>query len=198
MKKSYAIVVVGLGGLLSGGAQNQAPASGQAPMSANSPTVKVGAAVAATAASPTPSTKAKNQGQQTSIGKGQTKVNASGPSGYWTDLVDIDDDGTVEDNQFLLDKKRGILYTYRYDDFQCADGQSQNGDVLMAIYTQGNPAGMPVGSGWFVVGLTPGQCGEKKGGTYGCKFEANGKLAACGLAKIREESGELEITVKKG
>jgi hypothetical protein len=182
--------VVMLVGALTAAGQSQAPAT-------NSPTVNVGPTVAAKAAAPTPSATAKNQSQQTSIGKGMTKVKASGPSGYWTDLVDIDDDGTVEDNQFLMDKQRGILYTYRYDNFQCADGTSQNGDVLMAIYTNGNTAGMPVGSGWFVVGLTPGQCGEKKGGTFGCKFDANGKMKACGTAKIHEESGELEVTVKK-
>jgi len=192
MKRSYVAtsVIVVCGVAVMAVAQSQAPA-------ANTPTVNVGPTVAAKAAAPAPSASAKNQSMQTSIGKGMTKVKASGPSGYWTDLVDIDDDGTVEDNQFLMDKRRGILYTYRYDDFKCADGSSQNGDVLMAIYTAGNTANLPVGSGWYVVGLTPGQCGEKKGGTFGCKFDAKGNFKACGEAKIREESGELEVTVKK-
>lgn len=169
----------------------------QTPNPANSPTVNVGSAVAAKAANPAPSPNAKNQSQQRSIGQGTAKVKASEPSAYWTDMVDIDDDGMVEDNQFLLDNKRGILYTYRYDNFQCADGTASNGDVLMAIYTQGNVAAKPVGSGWFVVGLTPGQCGEKKGGNYACRFDAKGNLKPCGPAKIHEDSGELEIAVKK-
>jgi hypothetical protein len=180
-------------GIAAGQTQSQAPAKNPA----NSPTVNVGSAVAAKAANPAPSPNAKNQSQQRSIGQGMTKMKASEPSAYWTDLVDVDDDGQVEDNQFLLDKKRGILYTYRYDNFQCADGTASNGDVLMGIYTQGNTAGMPVGAGWFVVGLTPGQCGEKKGGTYGCKFDAKGNLKPCGPAKIHEDSGELEVSVKK-
>lgn len=197
MKTSYAVasVVCVLCGawIASEPTRNQAPGGNPA----NSPTVNVGSAVAAKAANPTPSANAKNQSRQQSIGQGLTKVKASQPSAYWTDLVDVDDDGTVEDNQFLMDTKRGILYTYRWDNFQCANGSASNGDVLMGIYTQGNRAGMPVGSGWFVVGLAPGQCGEKKGGTYGCKFDAKGNLKPCGPAKIHDESGELEIAVKR-
>lgn len=183
-------VVVGCSAAMIAMAQSQVPPG-------NTPTVNIGPTVAAKAAAPTPSASAKNQSTQTSIGKGMTTVKASGPSGYWTDLVDIDDDGTVEDNQFLLDKQRGILYTYRYDDFKCANGTSDNGDVLMAIYTAGNSANMPAGAGWYVVGLKPGQCGEKKGGTFGCKFDAKGNLKTCGTAVIHEDSGELEVTVRK-
>jgi hypothetical protein len=161
------------------------------------PTVNVGPAVAAKAANPAPSTKAKNQGQQTSIGKGATTVKASAPSAYWTDLVDIDGDGVEEDNQFLYDKQRGILYTYRQDNYQCADGTAQNGDVLMAIYTQGNAGGQPQGSGWFVVAVKAGQCGEKKAGLFGCRFDASGKPTTCGTAKVKEESGEVEVTIKR-
>ena len=165
------------------------------PMSA--PTVNVGPAVAAKAANPAPSATAKNQAQKTVIGKGPASVKASGPSAYWTDLVDIDADGVEEDNQFLFDKQRGILYTYREDNYQCADGTSQNGDVLMGIYAQGNPGGRPVGSGWFVVAVKAGQCGEKKAGLFGCRFDTTGKPTTCGTARVKEESGELEVVVKK-
>jgi hypothetical protein len=161
------------------------------------PTVSVGPAVAAKAANPTPSSTAKNKAQKTAIGKGAASVTASGPSAYWTDLVDIDADGVEEDNQFLFDKQRGILYTYREDNYQCADGTSQNGDVLMGIYSQGNSAGRPVGSGWFVVAVKAGQCSEKKAGLFGCWFDKTGKPTTCGTARVKEESGELEVVVKK-
>jgi len=161
------------------------------------PTVNVGPAVAARAASPTPSAKAQNQAQKTAIGKGAATVKASGPSAYWTDLVDIDADGVEEDNQFLFDKQRGILYTYREDNYRCIDGTQENGDVLMGIYTQGNQAGRPVGSGWFVVAVKAGQCGEKKAGLFGCRFNASGKPTTCGTAKVKEESGEVDLTLKK-
>jgi hypothetical protein len=161
------------------------------------PTVNVGPAVAVKAANPTPSPTAKNQAQKTTIGKGLVSVNASEPSAYWTDLVDIDADGVEEDNQFLFDKQRGILYTYREGNYQCADGKSQNGDVLMGIYAQGNQVGRPVGSGWFVVAVKAGQCGEKRAGLFGCWFDAKGKPTSCGTARVKEESGELDLTVRK-
>jgi hypothetical protein len=175
----------------------QASAQGLPPGPMPTPTVNVGPVAAAKAANPTPSAAAKNQGQKTAIGVGPASVKASGPSAYWTDLVDIDGDGVEEDTQFLYDKQRGILYTYKQDNYQCADGTSQNGDVLMGIYTQGNTAGRPSGSGWYVVAVKAGQCGEKKAGLFGCRFNASGKPTTCGTAKVREESGEVEVMVKK-
>ena len=160
------------------------------------PTVNVGPEVAKKALNPTPGSTAKNQAKKTTIGTSEISVKASSPSAYWTDLVDVDADGVEEDNQFLFDKQRGILYTYRYDNYQCADGKSENGDVLMGIYAKGNPASKPVGSGWFVVAVKPGQCGEKKAGLFGCYFDATGKPTTCGTAKVKHESGELEVSVK--
>jgi hypothetical protein len=173
------------------------PAQGLPPGPMPTPTVNVGPAVAAKAANPVPSPAATNQGQKTTLGTAAVSVTASEPSKYWSDMVDIDADGQEEDNQFLFDKKRGILYTYREDNYQCADGTSQNGDVLMGIYAKGNPGGQPVGSGWFVVAVKAGQCGEKKAGLFGCRFDASGKPTTCGTAKVKEESGDLELTLKK-
>jgi hypothetical protein len=161
------------------------------------PTMNVGPVAAAKAANPTPSAAAKNQGQKAGIGTGGASVKASGPSAYWTDLVDIDGDGVEEDTQFLFDKQRGILYTYKQDNYQCADGSSQNGDVLMGIYTQGNGAGRPAGSGWYVVAVKAGQCGEKRAGLFGCRFDVSGKPTICGTARVKEESGEVDVVVRK-
>lgn len=172
-------------------------AQGLTPGPMQTPTMNVGPAAAAKAANPAPSAAAKNQGQKTGIGAGAASVKASGPSAYWTDLVDIDGDGVEEDTQFLFDKQRGILYTYKQDNYQCADGTSQNGDVLMGIYTQGNTVGKPSGSGWYVVAVKAGQCGEKKAGLFGCRFNASGKMTTCGTAKVKEQSGEVEVVVKK-
>jgi hypothetical protein len=193
MKKEWnwagMVAAAGMAALVSG--------QGLPPGPMPTPTVNVGPAAAAKAANPTPSAAAKNQGQKTGIGAGAASVKASGPSAYWTDLVDIDGDGVEEDTQFLFDKQRGILYTYKQDGYQCADGTSQIGDVLMGIYTQGNTGGRPSGSGWYVVAVKAGQCGEKKAGLFGCRFDASGKPTTCGTAKVKEESGEVEVVVKK-
>lgn len=194
MKKICMWLVIGVAATgMAGVASAQELPPGPMPV----PTVKVGQQVAAKAANPVPSVAAKNQGQRTSIGLGPASVLASGPSAYWTDMVDLDGDGVEEDTQFLFDKQRGILYTYKLDNYQCANGISQNGNVLMGIYTQGNTAGSPSGSGWFVVSVKAGQCGEKKAGLFGCRFDASGKPTTCGTAKVKEDSGELEVTVKK-
>jgi len=172
-------------------------ASGQTPGSQPPVMIKVGPAVAAKAVNPTPTASAQNQGQKTGIGTGAASVKASGPSAYWTDLVDLEGNGVEQDNQFLFDKQRGILYTYRQDNYQCADGTQQNGNVLMGIYTQGNTGGRPAGSGWYVVAVKAGQCGEKKAGLFGCRFDGSGQPTTCGMVKVKEESGEIEVTVKK-
>jgi hypothetical protein len=170
-------------------------AQGLPPGPMPTPTMNVGPAAAAKAANPTPSAAARNQRQKTAIGAGTASAKASGPSAYWTDLVDIDGDGVEEETQFLFDKQRGILYSYNQDTYQCGDGTSLNGDVLMGIYTQGNTAGRPLGSGWYVVAVKEEQCGEKKPGLFGCRFDTSGKPTTCGTAKVREESGE--VVVKK-
>jgi hypothetical protein len=186
-----------LGTLVLGSGLLMLPVAQSQTATGTAPTVNIGPTVAAKANSPGPSATAKNQSQKSSIGTGQTSVNSSSPASYWTDAVDIDDDATVEDNQFLWDGKRGVLYTYREDDFKCVDGKSEFGKILMAIYSKGNKDGKPVGSGWYVVGLTPGQCGIAKGGTYGCKFDGSGNFTACGAAVVDNKSGDLHVVITK-
>ena len=94
-------------------------------------------------------------------------------------------------------RRRGVLYTYREDDFTCANGKPETGSVLMAIYAEGNKAGSPVGSGWYGVGLNAGQCGMAKAGTFGGKCEASGNYTECGAAVVNEKTGELDVVVAK-
>lgn len=190
MKKSVLLtgLLVGAGLLTLSLAQSQTTTG-------TAPKVKIGPTVAAKANSPAPGPTAKNQSQKSSIGKGATSVKSSTPSSFWAESLDIDDDGTVEDNQFLWDAQRGVLYTYREDDFSCANGKPETGKILMAIYAKGNTAGKPVGSGWYVVGLNAGQCGIAKEGTFGCKFDASGNYTACGAAVVNNKTGELDVVV---
>lgn len=179
-------LVIAAGLLAMGVAQSQTTTG-------TAPKVHIGPTVAAKANAPGPSATAKNKSQKTSIGKGTTSVKSSTPASFWTDDVDIDDDGNVEDNQFLWDAQRGVLYTYREDDFKCANGNPETGKILMAIYAKGNQAGAPVGSGWYLVGLNAGQCGMAKEGTFGCKFDASGNATACGAAVVNNKTGELDM-----
>jgi hypothetical protein len=158
------------------------------------PKVTVGRALKAKANSPAAPAAAK-QSQKAAIGKGKVAVNASGPSSFWAEEVDVDDDGVVESNQFLYDAKRGVLFTYREDDFGCANGRTASGGILEALYAQGNAAGKPVGSGWYVVNLDAGMCGAKHSGVYGCKFDGAGNPTVCGVATINNTTGEIDVAV---
>lgn len=163
----------------------------------NAPKVKVGTQLTAKATTPAPGTSAKNTAQKASVGKGATSVKASQPSSFWTEELDVDDDGTIENSQYLYDAKRGILYTYREDDFACPNGNPESGSILMALYAKGNPANKPVGSGWYLVNLNTGQCAAKKSGTFGCKFDANGNATECGAAAVNNATGEIDLVVAK-
>jgi len=159
------------------------------------PTVKTGGALKAKAAAPAPSATAKNQAQKTSIGKSHATAKTSAPSAYWTEEVDVHDDGSVETTEFLSDAKKGILYAYGQDDFTCANGKPEKAGILEAVYVSGNKAGHPVGSGYYIVSLNAGQCAAKKAGAYGCKFDADGNPTECGAIAVNDATGEVAVAV---
>jgi hypothetical protein len=163
----------------------------------NAPTVKVGSQLSAKASTPAPGAAAKQTGQKTSIGKGGTTASVAQPSSFWTEDLDVDDDGTVETSDYLYDAQKGILYTYREDDFTCPNGNPESGNILMALYAKGNPSNKPVGSGWYLVNVNAGQCAAKRSGTFGCKFDANGNPTECGAAKVNNATGTIDVAVAK-
>jgi hypothetical protein len=163
----------------------------------NAPKVKVGSQLSAKANTPAPGSTARNTSQQTTIGKGATTARVAQPSSFWTEDIDVDDDGTVETSDYLYDAQRGILYTYREDNFSCPNGNPESGSILMALYAKDNKADKPVGSGWYLVNLNAGQCAAKKSGTFGCKFDANGNPTECGAAKVNNATGTIDVVVAK-
>jgi len=167
----------------------------QTPAAQGAPTVKPGSTLKAKAASPAPSATAKNQTKKTSVGKGKASAKASAPSSFWTEEVDLHDDGSVETTQFLYDAQRGIVYAYSEDDFTCANGKPEKAGILEAAYTAGNKAGQPVGSGYYIIGLNAGQCAAKKAGAYGCKFDADGNPTECGVIAVNDATGEVTVAV---
>jgi len=161
----------------------------------SAPKVTVGPTLKEKAGSPTPPATAKNKAQKTSIGKGKTAIRTAQPSSFWVEQLDVDNDGSVETSDFLYDAQRGVLYTYREDDFTCQNGKAESGSILEALYAKGNQAAKPVGSGWYLVGLNAGQCGTKQSAAFGCKFDANGNPTECGAAEINFATGELDVVV---
>jgi len=161
-------------------------------VSAQSPPAPQGAATVKTG-SPAPSPTAKNKSEKTSIGTGKVAAKASDPSSYWTEEIDVHDDGSAETTEFLYDAERGIVYAYGEDDFSCANGKPERAGILEAVYAAGNKAGKPAGSGYYVVGLNAGQCAVKKADAYGCKFDADGNPTECGVIAVNDATGEVMI-----
>jgi len=163
--------------------------------SAAAPRVKVGANLKAKSKSPAAPATVKQKSQQSSIGKDPLTASTAQPSSFWTEAVDVDDDGVVETSDFLYDSQNGIFYTYREDDYACANGGTANGGILEALYADGNKAGKPVGSGWYAVNLNATQCGAKNAGVYGCRFDVDGNPTTCGVATINKQTGDIDVVV---
>jgi hypothetical protein len=159
----------------------------------NAPKVKVGSALRAKANSPAVPATANNPTKKDSIGKGSTTVAASQPSSFWTEQLDVNDDGKDEISDFLYDAQRGVVYTYREDYFTCPNGNPASSGILEALYATGNPAGKPVGSGWYAVSLNAGQCNAKEARTFGCRFDTAGNPTECGAITINNATGEVDI-----
>jgi hypothetical protein len=168
-----------------------ASAAGAQQQPAISPHVEVPILPKSMAMNPAPSATAKAKSQKNSIGEGRVTVVASGP--YWEERNAMGQMvQAVVTTAFLYDQKAGILYAYRNGEFAC-NNSTMSGNVLEAVYTQGNPAGQPTGSGWFVAELDAGKCGAKQDGVYGCRFDANGQHTACGVATKNPQTGEVDF-----
>jgi hypothetical protein len=138
-----------------------------------------------------------NARQATSIGKGRIVINRANPSYVWTQEVDYDNDGTVEETDYLHDPLDKMTYLYVEKDFTCSAGTSQGrGGMLIAVYGEGNKLRKPAGSGWYVAELDKGECNAQAAALWGCKFDANGNATACGIVAAQVQD-DIEIVVQK-
>jgi hypothetical protein len=150
--------------------------------------------VMAKANSPMPGPNAKQQGKQGTIGKGKAMVKTSKQdNSFWVEEIDLDGSGHPVEAQMLWDDMDKVLYIYADKTFQCANGDSGNGDFLMATYAKGNKASKPAGAGWWMAGLDKGECKARQDEAFGCKFNASGKNTSCGVATLNEKTNDLTI-----
>lgn len=156
--------------------------------------VNTPAAVVAKANAPTPPGSAA---KRSSAGLGKAAVNssddASDADANWTEQLDVDGDGNMEDTTVLWDDESKVIYYYSAGDFTCTSGGTGNGDMLVAVYGEGNTDARPAGSGWYLVTLDESECGAAAAGAYGCAFDATGNETSCGLAEVDEKTDDLTI-----
>jgi DNA mismatch repair ATPase MutL len=145
------------------------------------------------AMNPTPASNATQQSKKSSIGKGKTTMNTSKDNSFWVEQVDLDGTGHPVDTQMMWDDTDKVLYAAGSKTFQCKDGASASGDLLMATYAKGNKAGKPTGSGWWMASSDQSACKMSTEQAYGCKFDATGKNTACGMATLDDQTHEMTI-----
>jgi hypothetical protein len=113
---------------------------------------------------------------------------------FWIEPLDVDDDAQLEETDLLFDDEDGVLYLFTEKTFSCADGWGEGtGGLLVAVYGDGNAGGKPAGSGWYLAELGAGECNVKAMALWGCKFDANGRRTACGVASINEAEDDIAI-----
>jgi len=112
----------------------------------------------------------------------------------WKDALDVDEDGAADDVTLVYDDEDGILFAYAVDTFDCLSGDdTASAGILMAVHDDGNAAGAPEGSGWYIVGLDEGECAAEAAMLWGCEFDANGDETVCGAATIDTAAGTVTI-----
>ena len=160
------------------------------------PKITPSPAVKQKAQNPQPAPQAQTKPATNAVGRGNaTLKNSNRPSTDfidWAEEIDIDGSGNATAADVAWDTKKKVLYLDKEQSFSCRNGQTADGNVLMAVYGNGNTAGKPAGSGWFVADLDAGECAVPSAGLYGCRFDASGNPTQCGVAVMQEE----DITIK--
>ncbi len=142
-----------------------------------------------------------NATKGTSLGKGKATVNtANSPTdtdSVWADRIDIDGDGNVDDVQALWDDEDKVLYYSKDGTFNCMNGGTGSGGMLVAVYAEGNVYGKPANSGWWVAEVDKDECKSQASGLVGCKFNGSGANTACGVAVIDNKTDDITIVAVK-
>jgi hypothetical protein len=108
----------------------------------------------------------------------------------WKESIPVEREGGADEVTLIYDDEDGILFAYAVDIFDCLSGDgTADAAILMGIHDDGNPAGMPEGSGWYIVELDAGECAAEAKMLWGCEFDADGNETACGVATVDKAAG---------
>jgi hypothetical protein len=127
----------------------------------------------------------------TSIGEGGVHMNTAGR--MWVQYVDVDWNGHIEKTDLLFDDENKMLVAYSNTTFACRNGGTGDGGLLIAVNAEDNLRDRPEGSGFWVAGLEPGECGVPASGLWGCQFDKKGMATACGMATIDDQTADITI-----
>lgn len=145
-------------------------------------------------ASPSPGSGATKKSKQAVIGRGKAMIDTGDPkNSFWNEPVDLNGAGAVVNSDILWDASSKILYFFAHTTLRCTHGKPVEGDILVGIYGKRNFLSKSPGSGWWVANLSADQCEIAVPGLYGCKFDAQGNILACGRAEVDPRINDMAI-----
>lgn len=170
------------------------PASGVAQSASGPINFQPGPDVQRRHASPTPGQGATKQSKRATIGRGKTMIDTGDPkNSFWNEPIDLSGAGNIVSTDMLWDASSKILYLFAHTTMRCAHTKSLEGDILIGIYGKKNFLGKSPGSGWWVVNLAQDECQAPQAGLYGCKFDPQGNILACGRAELDPRINDMAI-----
>src|SRR5215813_264407 len=92
----------------------------------------------------------------------------------WTEPLDIDGDGEVEETNLVWDDADQVLYAFSRGTFRCQSGETALVDLLVAANGADNRRNRPAGSGFWVADLGNHECAVESPGLWGCTFDGSG------------------------
>jgi len=127
---------------------------------------------------------------------GQNRVTASRNHevSVWTEQIDIDGDGTIDDATLAYDEPNKMLFASKSGTFKCkGGGEKGRGDMLIAINLAGNLRRRPAGSGFWATSIGEDECGAAFAGIFGCRFDSDGVDTRCGIVHVDSKIDDIMI-----
>jgi hypothetical protein len=130
----------------------------------------------------------------TSVGRNRVTASRNHEVTVWTEQIDIDGDGILDDATFAYDEPNKILFASKSGTFRCKSGGAHgSGDMLIAVNLAGNFRRRPAGSGFWATSINEGECNAPFAGTFGCRFDSDGVDTRCGLVHVDSKIDDIMI-----
>jgi hypothetical protein len=132
--------------------------------------------------------------QARTVGKNRVTASRNYEVTVWTEQIDIDGDGTVDDATLAYDERNKILFASKSGTCKCKGGGAVgSGDMLIAVNLAGNFRRRPAGSGFWATSINEDECGAPFAGIFGCRFDSDGVDTRCGLVHVDSKIDDIMI-----
>lgn len=132
--------------------------------------------------------------QARTVGRNRVTATRNHEVTVWTEQIDIDGDGIVDDATFAYDDLNKILFASKSGTFKCKGGGAVgSGDMLIAVNLAGNFRRRPAGSGFWATSISEDVCGAPFAGIFGCRFDSDGVDTRCGLVHVDSKIDDIMI-----